>query len=115
MVITAAARAKAVANSRAKFKSAAAAAARNMPRKSKRAKQNLTNQLKAQLAFYRQDLAYDQHVLSQLRTLPANLAGVSSQIMVHKRAIRTTQTQIQRLKARIGIRYRRNEIFKIDF
>ncbi len=115
MVITAAARAKAVANSRAKFKSAAAAAARNMPRKSKNAKQNLTNQLKAQLAFLRQDLAYDQHVLAQLKTLPRNQIGVASRIRKNQRAIYLTKIQIQRLKARIGIRYRRNEIFKIDF
>ncbi len=81
---------------------------------SNRAKTNMTNQLKAQLTFYRKDLEYEQASLKKAKSyLKWNLPGVKSMISQHERGVRKTLTDIENLKIRIRRRQRNGEIYKI--
>lgn len=81
---------------------------------SNRAKQNMTNQLKAQLEFYKKDLEYERDSLRKSKSyLKWNLPGVKSMVSQHERGIRKTLTDIELLKIRIRKRQKNGEIFKI--
>jgi len=81
---------------------------------SNRAKTNMTNQLKAQLGFYKKDL---EHELASLRKaksyLKWNLPGVKTMIAQHERGVRKTLTDIENLKIRIRRRQKNGENYKI--
>jgi len=79
-----------------------------------RAKQNMTNQLKAQLGFYKRDLEHEQKSLRKARSyLRWNLPGVKSMVSAHERGIRKTMTDIDNLKIRIRKRQRNGQCFRI--
>ena len=81
---------------------------------SKRAKQNMTNQLKAQLGFYLRDLQHERKSLRKAKSyLKWNLPGVKSMISQHQRGVKKTKADIEDLKIRIRKRYKRGEIFQI--
>lgn len=79
-----------------------------------RAKTNMTNQLKAQLGFYKKDLEHERASLRKAKSyLKWNLPGVRSMISQHKRGVRKTLADIELLKVRIRKRQRNGEIYKI--
>ncbi len=81
---------------------------------SNRAKQNLTNQLKAQLGFYIRDLYNEKKSLKKAKPyLKWNLPGVKCMVLQHERGVRKTLTDIANLKTRIKRRQRNGEIFTI--
>jgi len=81
---------------------------------SHRAKQNLTNQLKAQLGFLQKDLEHEKKSLAKAQSYQKwNLPGVKSMISQHERGVQKTISDIERLKIRINRRYQNGEIYKI--
>jgi len=81
---------------------------------SNRAKTNMTNQLKAQLGFYKQDLEHERNSLRKAKSyLKYNLPGVKSMISQHERGVRKTLADIEALKIRIRKRERNGECYKI--
>lgn len=81
---------------------------------SNRAKTNMTNQLKAQLGFYKKDLEHERVSLRKAKSyLKWNLPGVKSMVSQHKRGVRKTLADIENLKIRIRKRQRNGEIYKI--
>ena len=81
---------------------------------SHRAKQNMTNQLKAQLGFYLKDLENERKSLAKAKSYKKwNLPGISAMISQHERGVRKTLTDIERMKIRINRRYTNGEIYKI--
>ena len=81
---------------------------------SNRAKTNMTNQLKAQLGFYKKDLENERDSLRKAKSyLKWNLPGVKSMVSQHERGVRKTLTDIENLKIRIRKRQRNGEIYKI--
>jgi len=81
---------------------------------SNRARQNMTNQLKAQLGFYIRDLAHERASLRKAKSyLKWRLPGVKSMVSQHKRGVRKTLLDIETLKIRIRKRQRNGQIYKI--
>lgn len=81
---------------------------------SKRAKTNLTNQLKAQLGFYLRDLSYERASLKKAKSyLKWNLPGVKSMVSAHERGVKKTLADIECMKIRIRKRQRNNQCYKI--
>lgn len=81
---------------------------------SNRAKQNMTNQLKAQLGFYERDLQHERASLKKAKSyLKYNLPGIKSMVAQHERGVRKTLLDIENLKIRIKKRQRNGDVFKI--
>ncbi len=81
---------------------------------SHRAKQNLTDQLKAQLKFLQKDLKHEKKSLAKAKSYQKwNLPGVKSMMLQHERGVKKTLADIKRLKVRINRRYKNGEIYKI--
>lgn len=81
---------------------------------SNRSKTNMTNQLKAQLGFYKRDLLHELASLKKAKSyLKWNLPGVKTMISQHERGVIKTLDDIERMKIRIRKRQRNGEIFKI--
>ncbi len=84
--------------------------------KSDRAKQNLTDQLKAQLGFYQRDLKNERASLKKAKSYIRrgwSNPGLKAMVAQHERGVRKTLTDIQRMKIRIRMRQNNREIFKI--
>ena len=78
------------------------------------AKQNLTNQLKAQMGFYQRDLRHERASLAKARSyLKWRLPGVRGMVLQHQRGVRKTLRDIRNLKVRIRKRQRLGQIYKI--
>jgi len=81
---------------------------------SKRAKANMTKQLRAQLQFLRRDLRSEQIALQKAKTfLKYNLPGVKKMVRVHKIGVKRTKADIRLISARIRMRQRNGQINKI--
>ncbi len=81
---------------------------------SDRAKRNLTNQLKKQLEFYRDDLKHERAALEKAKSLlKYNLPGTKSMIAQHQRGVKKTLTDIENMKIRIRKRYKNGKIYKV--
>ncbi len=81
---------------------------------SDRAKQGLTDQLKAQLGFLQRDLEHEKSSLAKAKTyLKWNLPGTKTMIRRHKSGVRKTLNDLRVLKVRIRKRERNGECFKI--
>ncbi|KKN75472.1 hypothetical protein LCGC14_0380930 [marine sediment metagenome] len=83
---------------------------------SKRAKTNLTKQLKAQLGFYLKDLELEKKSLKKAQSYIRkgwNNPGLKSMVAQHKRGVIVSEKNIYRMKQRIMLRLRNGEIFNI--
>ncbi len=81
---------------------------------SDRAKQNMTDQLKAQMKFYEDDLKHEREALAKAQSyLKYNLPGVKSMISQHERGVKKTIVDIENLKVRIKKRLANGECFEI--
>ena len=82
--------------------------------KSDVSKRGLTNTLKAQLAFYRKNLAEKQKTLIATQKFKKyNLPGYATMEKQELKGIEKVKTDLFDLKARIILRQRYGEIFKI--
>ena len=83
-------------------------------RQSVRAKRNMTNQLKAQLRFYRNDLKAKREALKKAKLFRKwNLPGTKTMIRRHENGVKVTLRDIANLKIRILKRQKNGEIFRI--
>lgn len=81
---------------------------------SNRAKTNMTNQLKKQLEFFKDDLVREKAALSKAKSfLKYNLPGTKSMISKHEQGVKKSLTDIENLKIRIRKRQANGECFKI--
>lgn len=81
---------------------------------SKRAKQGLTNELKAQLGFLERDLEHEKSSLAKARSyLKWNLPGTKTMVRRHQSGVKQTLKQLRELKVRIKRREKNGECFKI--
>jgi hypothetical protein len=81
---------------------------------SDRAKQGLTNQLKAQLDFLERDLKHEKASLVIAKSyLKWNLPGTKNMVRIHEFGVRRTERDLRQLKVRIKRRERNDECFKI--
>jgi hypothetical protein len=81
---------------------------------SKRAKQGLTNELKAQLGFLEKDLVHEKASLAKAKSyLKWNLPGTKGMVKRHQSGVNQTLRQLRELKIRIRKRQKNGECFKI--
>ena len=83
-------------------------------KRSKRAKQGLTNELKAQLGFLQRDLVHEKSSLAKAKSyLKWNLPGTKTMVRRHKSGVKQTLNDLRLLKIRIRKREKNGECFKI--
>ena len=81
---------------------------------SDRAKQGLTNQLKAQLGFLERDLEHEKSSLAKAKSyLKWNLPGTKTMVRRHESGVKKTLNDLRLLKIRIRKREKNGECFKI--
>lgn len=81
---------------------------------SHRAKVNMTNQLRGYLRLLHQDLASETMALKKARTfLKYKTPGVKSMVSRHAAGVRKTKRDIKLISARIRMRQRKDQIYKI--
>jgi len=81
---------------------------------SKRAKQGLTNELKAQLGFLEKDLEHEKASLAKAKSyLKWDLPGTRRMVSRHQSGVRQTENDLRQLKTRIRKRQKNGECFKI--
>ena len=83
-------------------------------KRSDRAKQGLTNELKAQLGFLERDLEHEKSSLAKAKSyLKWNLPGTKTMVRRHKSGVKQTLNDLRLLKIRIRKREKNGECFKI--
>jgi len=81
---------------------------------SKRAKQGLTNELKAQLGFLERDLVHERSSLAKAKSyLKWDLPGTKGMVKRHQSGVDQTLKQLRELKIRIRKRQKNGECYKI--
>ena len=82
--------------------------------RSDRAKQGLTDQLKAQLGFLERDLEHEKSSLAKAKSyLKWDLPGTKTMVRRHQSGVKLTLKDLRILKIRIRKREKNGECFKI--
>ena len=81
---------------------------------SKRATDNMTKQLKAQLKFLEEDLKNEEKALKKAKTFSKyKLPGIKQMILRHEAGLRQTKRDLQQIKNRIKKYQKEGKINKI--